>query len=221
MNRRRTPPRGWPVETHDDDETPPPQEMPLPASSTSYDSIPPPIREQLDMLATGLGDVTRAIGKVWDARRDGERLDRVDAKLATLASAATRHETVIVDRVIPQLEQLAAATDGIARELPRIAATLEGLAITVGALDRRLRDLEVQLRTDGQRWDKEHSATAVRVEAAEAQVRAHELRLQSLESAAAVSKALAKNERRKSGGLGAALGTLAGAIASAVYSWLK
>ena len=43
------------------------------------------------MLATGLGDVTRAIGKVWDARRDGERLDRVDAKLATLASAATTY----------------------------------------------------------------------------------------------------------------------------------
>jgi chromosome segregation ATPase len=114
-----------------------------------------------------------------------------------------------------------AAHEQVARQLPRVLSQLEQLDRALGALDSRLRSLEVDLRTSSQRWDSAHASLAERLDATEARANAQELRLQGIERDRDVAKALAKRERKKSGGLGAALGTVAGAVASFLYNLLK
>jgi len=219
IGRGRTNPHAIPafVET---ELTPPPQEPPHPSTLPGYDTIPPPIKQQLDLLADSLGTLTVAMGRVWDARNDGERFDRVDAKLGTLAQSATKHETILESFVVPALKDQMKATDEVAMQLPRIATQLEGLAINVQNLDSYVRGAEVDRKTTEQKQHARSEALEVRLVASESRANQHDVRIDDIErkteTKEAVTKALSKRHRRSTGGLAAAVASLVAAIAALI-----
>jgi hypothetical protein len=219
VGRQRRSQVAVPVEI-DPEVTPPPCEPPNPSSLRGYESIPPPIRNQLDMLAAGLGDVTRAIGKIWDARQDGERFDRIDAKLGTLASAATRHEMLIDQFVMPAIKDLMTSVDKIATQLSLVSQQLETTSALLQAVDGRLRTLEGDLRVMAAEFNSAREASAAKHVATQARLAEQDARIETLErkerDREVVSKALAKRERRKAGSISAGIATVVAAIIAAL-----
>lgn len=211
QKRRRTP-QGVPVgpyESWDEDATPPPHEIPFPWGAS--------IDDKFEALAEGINRVSTAVGRVWDARKDGEWRERIDEKLGTLASATTRLETILDQYIKPQLDHWRATTDGIARDLPRIAAAVEGMELAFRAVENRLRSLEADMVRASTRQEAAHASIVARVEACEARDSAHETRIARLErdrrDEQVKATALAKIERRKTS-IGAALVAFASGIAS-------
>src|SRR5688572_28602513 len=105
-------------EAIDDDLTPPPVSV---ASVETAESVPE-LRDQVAMLADG-------VSQLWDLRRVGARLERIDEKMGTLARTSIEHQTLLSELLIPGWKQYTAATDAIAREMPRISAALESMKI--------------------------------------------------------------------------------------------
>lgn len=164
--RRRTEAAGHPI--HIDPElTPPPQEPPLPSTRAGYETIAPEIREQIDALAENLGTLTRAVDKVWDARKDSEQLGRIDTKLGTLAGYATEHHTLLHQQVWPAVKALMATVDELSRQMPALLNQVATMANMVTDVDRRLRQLEVDMRLHGERAAATTSALKQRLSAAE------------------------------------------------------
>ena len=192
MTRTRTPARGLPV--WDDDLTPPPQEMPLPP----MEDVPAPIRQQLALLADGVQDAKLY---AYQTRIATHRLDQVDAKLGAIATTLTRHQTILDENLVPQLDRWRAVTDGIAKDLPSILDKLEGVVLTLERFDRRLRDLEVEIKVNVQKLAASQDALAVRMAAAEAHGVALALRVVHLETREvgrdAVDQALTKSQRNQ------------------------
>lgn len=220
--RARTNPHAIPayVET---ELTPPPQEPPRPETLRGYDSIPPPIQAQLEMLADGLGAVTAALGKVWDARKDGERLDRVDDKLASLAKSSMRHEALLDEFVVPMLKQGMKTTDGIEKQLERLVTTSEAVSINLRNLDNHVRKSEIERKTVEQQQLAATAALDVRITAAETRGKEHSERIEVAEREqrdhAITARALAKNakkDKRRTGGLAGAIAVLVTAIAAVI-----
>ena len=179
-----------------------------------FDSIPPPIQEQIRMLSARQD-------RALSARTHSEWIERIDEKLGTIAKCVTRHETVLDEMLVPGFKSCAAATDQIAHQLPRIITSLEAVTITVGNIDHRLRNLEVRMETSAAKAEAQHAALDLRVADAEAQHRSHTLRLKEIEnhllSADATEKALAKTSRKSggaSGGIVAAIVSIGAAVAS-------
>lgn len=221
--QRRTPGHGVPTKI-DHELTPPPQEPPEPSSLRGYDSIPPPIREQLDMLAHGLGEVTAALGKVWDARKDGERLDRIDTKLAVLAEHATKHETMLDQFVVPAIKDGMRATDEVASQMPAVIQQLGTLTALLTNVDNRLRTYETNLTVVTRRFDDAQVDRAERDAATEKRLSDQDQRIDALErkerDREVIQKALAKSNRAKAGGIGALAAGVVSAIAAALHRWL-
>ncbi len=179
-----------------------------------FDSIPPPIQEQLRMLSARQD---RAIS----SRAYTEWVERIDEKLGTIAGYVTRHETMLNEVLIPGFKECARSTDSIAHQLPKIIASLEAVTLTVSNIDNRLRDLEVRMKLSAAQSDAQHAAMELRVAGTEAAARLHELRLKEIEnkqlSADATEKALAKTSRKSggaSGGIVAAIVSIGAAVAS-------
>ncbi len=176
-----------------------------------FDSIPPPIQEQLRMLSARQD-------RSLSARTHSEWIERIDEKLGTIASCVTRHETVLDEMLVPGFKACAASTDAIAHQLPKIIASLEAVTLTVGNIDHRLRNLEVRMETSAAKADAQHAALDLRVAEAEALHRSHTLRLKEIENkqlaADATEKALAKTSRKS----GAASG---GVVAGVVYAVIQ
>lgn len=235
--RRRTPPQGQPV--HIDPElTPPPQEPPKPSTRPGYSTIAPEVREQLDMLSEGLGSVTAALGKVWDARKDVERLDRIDEKLGTLAGYATEHHTLLHQQVWPAVKELMKSTDELSRQLPALLLQVETMSNLVGDVDRRLRNLERDMGIQAERFASHRQELEARVRAAESVGNSHDVRLTVLsnriEQLELVNRdeqvgetAIAKSDKRRLNiirGLFVAGGAVVGFVAAngaAIISWLS
>jgi hypothetical protein len=192
VTRTRTPARGLPV--WDDDLTPPPQEMPL----APMDDVPAPIRQQLALLADGVQDAKLY---AYQTRIASHRLDQVDAKLGAIATTLTRHQTILDEHLVPQLDRWRAVTDGIAKDLPSILDKLEGVVDTLERFDRRLRDLEVEIKLNVQKLAASQDALAVRMAAAEAKSIDLALRVVQLETREvgrdAVDQALTKGQRNQ------------------------
>lgn len=195
--------------------TPPPvsvDELP------GFDSIPPPIQEQLRMLSARQD-------RALSARAHGEWLERVDEKLGAIATCVTRHETVLDQMLVPGFKECAASTDKIAHQLPKIIASLEAVTLTVGNIDHRLRNLEVRMETNAERADARHAALDLRVAEAEALHRSHTLRLKEIEdkqlSAEATEKALAKTSRKSGGASGGIVGAIVAAAIAAAQAIAK
>lgn len=189
-----------------------------------YESIPPPIRDQLNMLADGLGNVTTALGKVWDARKDGALLDRMDSKLETLAGYATEHQTMLHEFVMPAIKECMTAANSVAMQLPRLLAQIEGLTLALGNLDRQVRMMELENRSSKERAESEHRALESRVARTEIARNEHDTRIELLErenrDREVIAKANAKKERHKSGAVGSAAGVAAVAVFEAIKIFL-
>jgi hypothetical protein len=177
--RRRTPAAGTPV-LIDPELTPPPQEPPSPATLRGYDQIDDAVKVQLDSLADGLGSVTAALGKVWDARKDVERLDRIDEKLGTLAGYATEHHVLLHQQVWPAVKELMKSSDELSRQLPALLLQVETMSSLVGDVDRRLRNLERDMGVQAERFASHRQELEARVRAAEAVGNSHDVRLVAL-----------------------------------------
>ena len=205
--------------------TPPPQEPPQPATIRGYETLDEAVRAQLDTLATGLGQATEAIGKLWDTRKDARRLDQIDSKLATLAKYATQHQTILDQYAIPHLKQISGSFDGISRDLSRLSTSVEAMTITITALDNRVRTLEGELRVTTERLSVAQQATAERLASAElarSSLAARVAELEQIERDRVVTaKALSKVERRRAGGLAGLIAAAVSAIAAAVANLVK
>ncbi len=178
-DQRRTPPHGAPVAI-DPELTPPPQLPPAPNEHPGYSTIAPEIREQLDSLASGLGEVTTALGKVWDARKDVERLERIDSKLGVLAGYATEHHTLLHQQVWPAVKDLMRSTDDLGRQLPALLAQVEAMSNLVTDIDNRLRNLERDMSVQAERFASHRQELEARVRATETKGDALDTRLIAL-----------------------------------------
>lgn len=216
---RRRAPAPPPIEL-EDEVTPPPQEPPRPDSLDGYDTMAPPLRAQLDNLHLGQAQLVEAVGKVWELR-DGTRFERLEANLVAIAQATTRHQSMLDDLLVPQLDRWRATTDGLAQQLPKLIGMIEGLTLHVRAIDDRLRHLELDVRALGER----NAGHAEDIAAREAGEKSLAKRISTLEQVErdrdVTAKALSKSERRKSGLAGGGVGAVVAAIVAAVIEALK
>lgn len=226
-DQRRTPPRGI-VAVHVDPELTPPPQLPPPPDRHL---IAPEIREQLDYLAAGLGNVTEALGKVWDARKDAEQLSDINKKLGTLAGYATEHHTLLHQQVWPAVKELMASVDGVEHELRPLANQVETMANIVKDVDKRLRDLELDVRSLSDRFNSSNQATQARLHEAENVLNALDVRITALEQKGrdevVAIEAVAKSDERRLRWIRAAYIAGSGVIGfivakgAAIVSWLS
>lgn len=222
LQRRRS--RGVVPVIIDDELTPPPQEPPRPDSIAGYDTLDARLQSQLDSLHAGQAQLVDSLGKLWPLR-DESRLDRIERNVASIATSTTRHQSILDDMLVPQLDRWRATTDGIANQLPKVLGGIEALTITVTALDRQVRSLELEVRSIKERFDASSATTDERLKSAEAKNAALALRIVTLErnehARTETSKALAKTERKKTGGLSAVVAAVVSAVAAAVSHLAK
>lgn len=123
---RRTPPQGYPIPPHVDDElTPPPHEPPKPETIEGYETIAPPVAKQLEILSDGLAEVTGAIGKVWDARKDSSRIDKLGDTLALVREDVARMDASLREFVMPAIKSLQGTSHALWQYHERNRATVE------------------------------------------------------------------------------------------------
>ena len=188
---RKTPPRGYPLHV-DPELTPPPSEPPRPESLDGYDRIEPEVRDQLRLLADGLGDVTAAIGKVWNSRNDSARIERLEAKIDGFSKMTTQHAAQLDEFVMPAVKSLMGRVDLLLsgqerrnsqleqffeKELPRVERLLDGLAQSLKDLIERLGRLE----TSKEKLTDNVGSLALRLNAAETRDASLEHRIAALE----------------------------------------
>lgn len=181
---RHTPPQGWPVEI-DPEETPPPQEPPKPSEVAGYDTIAPPLRQQLEILSDGLAQVTEAIGRVWDARKDTGRIDKLVDGLSGMREDLARLNESLREFVLPAIKSLQATSGALwehhlhnrgrvelfyGEQFPRLVKSVDDLILRVG------RNEDTQ-----ERHADQFSAHNERLLGLERTTREHDTRLQAIE----------------------------------------
>lgn len=183
---RRTPPQGWPVPPHVDSElTPPPQEPPKPDTIEGFDTISPPIAKQLEILSDGLAEVTGAIGKVWDARKDSGRIDRLADTLTLVREDAARINESLREFVLPAIKSLQGTSHALWQYHERNKATVElfygeqwpRLVKAVDDLVQRIGRVE----TGQDKLNDGFSSHATRLGSVENVMNAHDVRITALE----------------------------------------
>lgn len=173
-HRSRTPHAGVPVHVAiDDDVTPPPRLPPTPPTDDRD--------ARLERIEQALEQSFEAFSKLWDARKDGDRLDRIESKLGTLADMATRHDEALTQFVVPGIKDTIAAVDAMEREMRPLAGQVETMANIVKDVDKRLRDLELDVRSLSERFNSSNQATQARLNAAENTLNALDVRITALE----------------------------------------
>jgi hypothetical protein len=138
--RRKTPPHGYPVAI-DSELTPPPQPVAIDSGNT--------VEQNLELVADGLGQVTAAVGRLWDSRNDSERIDKINEQLRTLSADVTKLLTQFGTFIEPFAKQTmgrigileeraanVAATTGsfFGREWPNFVETVGQLNQSLGSL---------------------------------------------------------------------------------------
>jgi chromosome segregation ATPase len=210
---------GIPVEI-DPETTPAPQEPPPPSSVPGYETIPPAIRQQFELQARSVRELTEAFGKFWDLRKEAERLDRIEANLGTLAAATTRYETTLEKFVDPAIKQLMSSVAQLGDQLPRLSLQLETTSTLLTVVDGRMRTLEGDLRVMASEFKSARETSAQRHAEHTARLNDQDARIDKLErkdrDRDVISKALAKSERKKSGALGGIAGVIGYAIAAII-----
>ena len=163
--------------------------------------------------------------RALSARTHAEWIERIDAKLASIAESVTRHETMIETLLVPGFKECAKSTDEIAHQLPKIIASLEAVTLTVSNIDHRLRSLEVRMEISAARADAQHAALELRVSDAEALDRQHTLRLKVVEDNQLVidttRRALAKVSRKSGGTTGGVVAVIVSAVAAIAQYFAK
>ena len=193
--------------------TPPPMEMPEFDASSSLD-------EKVAALRAHQIEIDLAMGKVWVARKVIEMIPSIDEKLGTLGKYATAHETLLTQAVLPDLKSLAKATSDLAHQLPNVLHQLEVTARVVGSMDVRLQRLEVELKVSVERLSHHDHQSSSRIGNVEEHNRQLASRLYALErerdDKAAVDKALAKKQQRRTSALAGVVGAVVSGVAAAI-----
>lgn len=171
------------------------------AEIRASDTMPPPLMDQLARVAE--------IGEgLWPLRR---RIERIELNIASLAKTGTVHETVL-DELRPQLDHWRSATDALNQQLPKLIGMVEGLTHHVRSIDARMRDLELEVRSLGERStghaDDLASAVANNADLAK-RLSVVELHMNN---AAVSTVAIAKRDKWWLAGISAAVGAVAGVV---------
>lgn len=184
---RPTPPRGYPLPI-DPELTPPPIPVELDADAD--------MEQQLRQLAEGLGQNTAAIGKLWDARKDSGRIDKLDAKLDGLANDLAAMTALLKGFLEPQMKAVhthlrylagrLAKEDGLSeafysREWPSALKTIEKLDGHVDALDTSTKLLAQEVGAIKTQLKTQSIATAKQLEVIRAEAAADRARIAALE----------------------------------------
>lgn len=213
--------------------TPPPMEPARPESISGYDTLPPAMRQQFSLMADGLGTLTEAVGKVWDARNVAPQLERLEQKVDGYVSDAVANSTQLREFVLPAIKGMMAKLDVVTsqhdrnhgrgeqffdQDWPRMVTTLEKLDQRLDDLCKRLTRLEESV----DRLNVTVGGVAARVTAVEAIGNSHDVRITALERRFADQETAAKAEQavvvRHKGWAKAAWGALV-AIGGAVAGY--
>lgn len=215
-NRRKTPPRGFPVYI-DPEATPPPTE--IPHSLRAYETLPPQIADHLRQHASKLDELTQAIGRVWDARDANEEISTIKGQLSEitgLIQESARHGAKL-EQLMPMVRALTAHVDSLDRivvklgarsdqhwthDWPRMIRQMDELDKRVDKVDDIGTDLTHRITAANDRSERVTQENQ-KLKTEEANVlkvildRLHKLETEK-DKKEAVSKALAKQERKKS-----------------------
>lgn len=169
------------------------------------DTMPPPLREQLArVVAVGEG--------LWPLRR---QIERIESNVAAIARSVTVHDTLLGE-LKPQLDMWRAATDDLRQQLPKLIGMVEGLTHHVRSIDARMRDLELEVRSLGER----SSGHTDDIAAAQTGHQALAIRVVALETAhrdrAVESTASAKRDKWWIAGITALVGFAAGSLPTVI-----
>ncbi len=205
--------------------TPAPQMVPLPGGSDS---------EKIDALEHGLGQAMHAIGKVWDARKDSDRLDKLEHRLQTSTNEGAELGALLREFVMPGLKASMARIDLLLthhegnrvrqslfydKDWPAFVKAFEGLSDRLGRVERSMESQQSDMRALGERFAQSQGALGARVTVVESIGNSHDVRITALErvneDAKTVDNALAKQERNKTTKQSAAA-----AVLIAIASWI-
>lgn len=182
------------------------------------DTVPPPLRDQLETMAGW-------IGKLSAERLGADRLNRIERDMSALARSATRHEAMLDEMLVPQLQQWRAATDSISQQLPKLIASIESMALLVGDIDRRLRAVEItvsklvdRVSDDGEQVEHRLGELGDELRAAQKEIRDLQDKERDRDT---TQRALAKAERKTSNKWAAIIAAAIGAIGTAISQLVK
>lgn len=96
-------PQEYPIQQID------PEQTPAPAFVTPEPTLD--VHEQLRLLAEGLGDVTTGLGRLWDMRKDSDKISKLDAKFDTLVANDAQHYAAIEEFLKPSVKGLMSRLD--------------------------------------------------------------------------------------------------------------
>lgn len=205
----------------DPEVTPPPHEPP----QLIPDNLPIELRDHLVMITERLTDVTQGLRQVWGSRKDSEHLERIESKIGTLAEYATKHQTMLHEFVMPGIKECLSSTDRIDIQFSKITTQLEAVSMLLNRVDTRLRELEGQLVMANERFNSKTEAIEIRMDHSEEQLTRLDNRLDKLERVErdreVIAKTLAKQERKKSGAIGATVGAVAAIITEIISHIVK
>lgn len=196
--KRRTPVGGVPVEV-DPELTPPPQAPPEPGT---FEAMSP--AEQLRVLhATGTENAA-AIGRIWELRDMGGRLERMDARIDRAIPNLER-AVAALDHWVPQLQTVMAQTARmweehikssnrlgvfLENEWPRTVKTIEGVAKTLDDVIGRLGRVE-----HGQQdMTRNHGVMSAELRSLQNIANSHDVRITAIEQRHRDEQNIAKGE---------------------------
>jgi hypothetical protein len=222
-------PFGFPVHV-DPDLTPPPQEPPSPSDVDGSDTIAPPVRAVLEQHTEQFAKLSGWLEKLAPLR-DGNRFDRIEATLAAIAAVSNRHQSMLDDMLVPQLDRWRATTDEIHGQVPRLIASIEQITILVGNIEQRIRAVEItvammvkRVDDDSKDYEKWFASAEKDREHLRSRIAAESNRITALEQVerdrVVEQQAIAKIARKKSRNAGALVGGGAAglvAIAERIY----
>lgn len=225
--RDRRTPLGTPVYV-DPELTPPPQEPPPPPG---VEGIPPAIQRALETHAEKFAELNGWLQKLAPLR-DEDRLDRMETNIGAIAANTNRHQSMLDDMLVPQLDRWRAMTDELHGQVPRLIASIEQMAILVGNIEQRIRAVEITVskmvdRIDGdsKNYEKWFAAAERDREHLRSRVEATEDRIDGLERVerdrVVTQQALAKVDRKKSRKAGGVVGGAAAAVVGVVWKVLE
>jgi chromosome segregation ATPase len=228
-------PQEYPIAI-EDEVTPPPQAPPAPSSVRDYDSIQAPIREALESQHAAIEGMTSAIRRVWDARGDGARLERVETKVDLLMQSEARYG-VSIDNLTTWAKSLTASVDSIERyvhaatardkffaehQWPSVSAALDRLTKAIESIDARLatneRHVERLIGADNDRRGSISSISSA-LDVIDQRLDALEKRNTEADAGARATTALITQSKAKRNAIIGGIASV-GAGAFAVIQWL-
>lgn len=153
-SRALTPPQGVPAHV-DPEVTPPPMEPPNPATIEGFETIPPSIARQLEMLHGGQAQLTTAITRVWPARDVSSQIEHLQREVSGYTRDVAESSALLQGFVMPAIKTAMTRLDVLtshhernagrserlfSEELPRLSEAVSKLATQIETAVRKLDD---------------------------------------------------------------------------------